>query len=83
MKVAEGGVGTYLHTGLVPVVAEADEDETLLLGEDGLIDGPSRVEVGQQIRHRSSLSSSSLTSVVPRVPTFLAFSRPQIEKSTN
>lgn len=47
MKVAERGVGTYLHTGLIPVVAETNDDKTLLLSEDGLIHGPSRVEVRQ------------------------------------
>ena len=32
-------------------MAETDDDETLLFGEDCLIDGPSRVQVRQQVRH--------------------------------
>lgn len=35
-----------LHACLVPVAAEADDDEALLLGEDGLVDVPAGVEVG-------------------------------------
>jgi hypothetical protein len=41
----------YLHASLVPVVAEADDDEALLLGEDGLVHRPSRVQMRQQVRH--------------------------------
>lgn len=45
-----------LHAGLVPIVAEADEDEALLLRQDRLIDGPAGVKVRQQIRHRIVLT---------------------------
>jgi hypothetical protein len=31
----------YLHAGLVPVMAEADDDESFFFGKDGLIHGPS------------------------------------------
>lgn len=41
----------YLHASLVPVVAEADDDGALLLGEDGLVDGPAGMQMRQQIRH--------------------------------
>ena len=41
----------YLHARLVPVVAEADDDEALLLGEDGLVHRPPGVQVRQQVRH--------------------------------
>jgi hypothetical protein len=32
-------------------MAEADDDESFFLGQDGLINGPSRVKVWQQVRH--------------------------------
>jgi hypothetical protein len=35
-----------LHAGGVPVAAEADDDEALLLAEDGLVDMPAGVKVG-------------------------------------
>jgi hypothetical protein len=36
---------TNLHAGLVPIVAEANDDESFFLGQDGLIYSPSRVQV--------------------------------------
>jgi hypothetical protein len=32
-------------------VAEADDDEALLLGEDGLVHRPTRVQMQKQVRH--------------------------------
>ena len=41
----------HLHAGRVPVVTEADDDHTILLAEDGLVDLPAVVEMAQHIRH--------------------------------
>lgn len=46
--------------GLVVQPAEAEDDDPLLLGEDGLVDVPARLEVRQHITHRRSVSLFSL-----------------------
>ena len=61
----------YLHAGLVPVVAEADDDEALLLGEDRLVHRPSRVQMRQQIRHLLSPFSSFFVSKAGEQKPFL------------
>lgn len=42
-----------LHTGFVPVMAEADDDEALFFGENSLVHGPAGVKMGKKVRHRS------------------------------
>ena len=41
----KGREGKNLHAGLVPVVTEADDDESFFLGEDGLVHRPSWVQM--------------------------------------
>lgn len=41
IKKKKGREGKNLHAGLVPVVTEADDDESFFLGEDGLVHRPS------------------------------------------
>lgn len=41
----------HLHAGGVPVVTEADDDDAILLTEDGLVDLPAVVEMAQHVRH--------------------------------
>eukprot|EP00306_Pavlova_sp_CCMP459_P021172 CAMPEP_0185541328 /NCGR_PEP_ID=MMETSP1381-20130426/1892_1 /TAXON_ID=298111 /ORGANISM="Pavlova sp., Strain CCMP459" /LENGTH=184 /DNA_ID=CAMNT_0028153231 /DNA_START=988 /DNA_END=1543 /DNA_ORIENTATION=- len=42
----------HLHAHGVIVVAKADHYHSILLGEDGLVHRPARVEVGQEVAHR-------------------------------
>ena len=35
----------YLHASFVPIVAEPNNNEAFFFGQNGLIDGPSRVKV--------------------------------------
>lgn len=44
-------LGKHLHTCLIPIVTEADDNQTLLLSEDGLIHRPSWMQMWQEIRH--------------------------------
>ena len=44
------------HAFLVPVAAEADDDEAIVFGHDGLVDVPAGVEVREHVRHGHGLS---------------------------
>lgn len=39
------------HALGVPVVAEADDDDAVLFGLDGLVDVPARGQMGEKVRH--------------------------------
>jgi hypothetical protein len=39
------------HALLVPVTAEADDDEAVVFGHDGLVNVPASVEVWEHVRH--------------------------------
>ena len=39
------------HALGVPVVAEADDDDAVLFGLDGLVDVPARGQMGKKVRH--------------------------------
>jgi hypothetical protein len=45
LKKKLGLAGHYLHVGLIPVMVEEDEDEVVLLHEDGLVHRPPRVHM--------------------------------------
>ena len=41
----------HLHAGWIPVVAEADDDHAVFLGQDGLVHLPAIVQMRQHVRH--------------------------------
>mmetsp|Transcript_43079 Transcript_43079/g.97981 ORF Transcript_43079/g.97981 Transcript_43079/m.97981 type:complete len:208 (+) Transcript_43079:118-741(+) len=59
-----------LHAIRVPIVPEADDDDALLLGQNGLVDSVAAVEVGQHVRHLGlvflTLPPKSLLESIPQ-----------------